>query len=428
MSIEQNERRKSKTLTAAKVNGNLEPGKYHDGAGTGLFLRVEKNGSRRWLQRITVKGKRTEIGLGSPPSVSLADARERASKHKRMISDGLDPIAEKKKNVPIISFAEATVLFLETKLEGLKSQRHKDQWPSTLNRYANPILGKTAVSDITVNDVLAVLKPIWTTKTETASRLRGRIEAVLSWATVAGHRNGENPARWKGNLSELLPKPSNISAKQKHPALQLKDVQRWWSELIKRDAMGAKALQFITMNASRSGEVRGMTWDELDIDPEQTNLETTTRDIATSATWIIPASRMKAKKEHRVVLTSEAVALLLSLPRIKNCSLVFPSPKGKQLSDMTISATMKRMHAEDLKRGGRGYIDPQVKRRPAVPHALRSTFRDWAAEQGHDRDMAELQLAHTIGDSSMRAYFRTDMVEGRRKMMQAWGCFLRGDN
>ena len=175
MSIEQNKRRKSKTLTAAKVNGNLKPGKYHDGGGTGLFLRVEKNGSRRWLQRITVKGKRTEIGLGSPSSVSLADARERALKHKRMISDGLDPIAEKKKNVPIISFAEATVLFLETKLEGLKSQRHKDQWPSTLNRYANPILGKTAVSDITVNDVLAVLKPIWSTKTETASRLRGRI-------------------------------------------------------------------------------------------------------------------------------------------------------------------------------------------------------------------------------------------------------------
>ena len=167
-----------------------------------------------------------------------------------------------------------------------------------------------------------------------------------------------------------------------------------------------------------------MTWDELDIDPEQTNLETTTRDIAT---WIIPASRMKAKKEHRVVLTSEAVALLLSLPRIKNCSLVFPSPKGKQLSDMTISATMKRMHAEDLKRGGRGYIDPQVKR-PAVPHALRSTFRDWAAEKGHDRDMAEIQLAHTVGGTVMRAYFRTDMIESRRSMMQAWGCFLRGDN
>ena len=170
-----------------------------------------------------------------------------------------------------------------------------------------------------------------------------------------------------------------------------------------------------------------MTWDELDIDLERTDLETAARDITTSATWIIPASRMKAKKEHRVALTSEAMALLLSLPRIKNCSLVFPSPRGKQLSDMTISATMKRMHAADIKRGGQGYIDPQIKR-PAVPHALRSTFRDWAAEQSYDSDMAELQLAHTIGNSAMRAYYRTDRFEQRRKMMTAWGHFLCGAN
>jgi integrase len=427
MSIEQNERRKSKTLTAAKVNGNLEPGKYHDGGGTGLFLRVENNGSRRWLQRITINGKRREIGLGSPPTISLADARENALKHKQMINVGLDPVAEKNKSVPNINFAKATSLFLETKLEGLKSQRHKAQWPSTLDRYARPVLGNLAVADITVNDVLEVLKPIWTTKTETASRLRGRIEAILSWATVAGHRNGENPARWKGNLSELLPKPSNISGKQKHPALQLKDIKRWWSELVKRDAMGAKALQFITMNASRSGEVRGMTWDELDIEPEETKFEPGTSYIATSATWIIPASRMKAKKEHRVALTSESVILLRSLPRVENCSLVFPSTKGKQLSDMTISATMRRMHEEDIRYGGRGYFDPQVKR-PAVPHALRSTFRDWAAERGYDRDMAEIQLAHTVGDASERSYRRTDMIDRRRAMMEAWGRFLRGED
>ena len=427
MVIDQNERRKSKTLTAAKVNGNLEPGKYHDGGGTGLFLRVENNGSRRWLQRITINGKRREIGLGSPPTISLAVARENALKHKQMINVGLDPVAEKNKSVPNINFAKATSLFLETKLEGLKSQRHKAQWPSTLDRYARPVLGNLAVADITVNDVLEVLKPIWTTKTETASRLRGRIEAILSWATVAGHRNGENPARWKGNLSELLPKPSDISGKQKHPALQLKDVKRWWSELVKRDAMGAKALQFITMNASRSGEVRGMTWDELDIEPEETKFEPATSYIATSATWIIPAWRMKAKKEHRVALTSESVTLLRSLPRFENCSLVFPSTKGKQLSDMTISSTMRRMHEEDIRLGGRGYMDPQVKR-PAVPHALRSTFRDWAAERGYDRDMAEIQLAHTVGDAAERSYRRTDMVDRRRAMMEAWGRFLRGED
>ena len=170
-----------------------------------------------------------------------------------------------------------------------------------------------------------------------------------------------------------------------------------------------------------------MTWDELDIEPEKTNFEAATGDIATSATWIIPAWRMKAKKEHRVALTSESVTLLRSLPRVENCSLVFPSTKGKQLSDMTISATMRRMHEEDIKHGGRGYFDPQVKR-PAVPHGLRSTFRDWAAEQGHDRDMAEIQLAHAVGGTVMRAYFRTDMVERRRKMMEEWGRFLRGED
>ena len=427
MSIEQNERRKSKTLTAAKVNGNLEPGKYHDGGGTGLFLRVENNGSRRWLQRITINGKRREIGLGSPPNISLADARELASKNKRLIKDGLDPLTEKRNSKKSLTFAEATDLYLDVKLGEFRNEKHRNQWRSTLTTYAKPKMGSLSVSEIYVQDVLQVLKPIWSSKTVTASRLRGRIESVLSWATVSGYREGDNPARWRGNLSELLPNPNKVSKTQKYPALQLKDAQRWWSELIQLHGMGAKALQFIMMNASRSGEVRGMTWDELDIDLERANLETAARDIATSAIWIIPASRMKAKKEHRVVLTSEAVALLLSLPRIKNCSLVFPSPKGKQLSDMTISATMKRMHAADIKRGGQGYIDPQIKR-PAVPHALRSTFRDWAAEQSYDSDMAEIQLAHTIGNSSMRAYYRTDRIEQRREMMTAWGRFLTGED
>ena len=427
MATDQNERRKSKNLTAAKVNGNLEPGKYHDGGGAGLFLRVENNGSRRWLQRTTVNGKRREIGLGSPPTIPLVDAREMAAKNKRLIKDGLDPLTEKRNNKKSLTFAEAIDRYLDVKLDEFRNEKHKNQWRSTLNTYAKPTLGNLSVSEIYVQDVLQVLRPIWSAKTVTASRLRGRIESVLSWATVSGHREGDNPARWRGNLSELLPNPSKVTEKKKYPALQLKDAQRWWSELIQLHGMGAKALQFIMMNASRSGEVRGMTWDELDIDLERTDLETAARDITTSATWIIPASRMKAKKEHRVALTSEAMALLLSLPRIKNCSLVFPSPRGKQLSDMTISATMKRMHAADIKRGGQGYIDPQIKR-PAVPHALRSTFRDWAAEQSYDSDMAELQLAHTIGNSAMRAYYRTDRFEQRRKMMTVWGQFLRGED
>tara|TARA_B100000780_G_scaffold167624_1_gene117385 strand:+ start:94 stop:1410 length:1317 start_codon:yes stop_codon:yes gene_type:complete len=426
MIVEQSERRKSKTLTAAKVNGNLEPGKYHDGGGVGLFLRVEKNGSRRWLQRTTINGKRREIGLGSPPNVSLADARDQASHNKRRVRDGLDPLTEKRNSKKALTFAEAVDIFLDVKLDEFRNEKHKNQWRSTLATYAKPTLGKLSVSEVFVQDVLQALKPIWSSKTETASRVRGRIEAVLSWATVSGYREGDNPARWRGNLSELLPNPNKVAEKKKYPALQSKDVQRWWSELIQRDAMGAKALQFIMLNASRSGEVRGMTWDELDIELEKTNSETAPCDIATSATWIIPAPRMKAKKEHRVALTSEAVALLRSLPRNKNCSLVFPSAKGKQLSDMTISATMRRMHAEDIKRDGKGYMDPQIKR-PAVPHGLRSTFRDWAAERGYDRDMAEIQLSHAVGSATERSYRRTDMIERRRAMMEAWGRFVRGE-
>lgn len=415
--VEHHERRKSKTLTAAKVTGNLAPGKYHDGGGTGLFLRVEGNGSRRWIQRITIQGKRREIGLGSPPNISLADARDMSSKNKRLVKDGLDPLAEKRKFKKNLTFAEAVDIYLEVKLDEFRNEKHRKQWPSTLNNYAKPVLGHLSVSEIYVQDILQVLKPIWLTKTETASRLRGRIEAVLSWATVSGHRSGTNPALWKGNLSELLPNPSKVADKKKYPALQLKDAERWWSELIQRDAMGAKALQFIMLNASRSGEVRGMTWDELEMEPENSTASTT---------WVIPAARMKAKKEHRVALSSEAVALLRSLPRLSNCQLVFPSSKGKQLSDMTISATMRRMHTDDIKRGGKGFLDPQM-RRPAVPHALRSTFRDWAAENGYDRDMAEMQLAHAVGSTTERAYRRTDMFERRRAMMEAWVLFLKGE-
>jgi integrase len=426
MVIEKSERRKSKTLTAAKVSGNLEQGKYHDGGGSGLFLRVEKNGSRRWLQRTTINGNRREIGLGSPPNVSLADARELASQNKRLVREGLNPLAEKRNSKKALTFAEAVDMFLDVKLDEFRNEKHKNQWRSTLATYAKPTLGKLSVSEILVLDILQVLKPIWSSKTETASRLRGRIETVLSWATVSGHREGDNPARWRGNLSELLPNPNKVANKKKYPAMQLRDVQSWWLELIQREAMGAKALQFIMLNASRSGEVRGMTWDELDIGPEKANCEAHPNDFATSAAWIIPAQRMKAKKEHRVALTSEAVALLRSLPRNKNCPLVFPSAKGKQLSDMTISATMRRMHAEDIKRDGKGYMDPQIKR-PAVPHGLRSTFRDWAAERGYDRDMAEIQLSHAVGSATERSYRRTDMIERRRSMMEAWGCFLRGE-
>ena len=258
------------------------------------------------------------------------------------------------------------------------------------------------MADIQVQDVRRALEPIWTNKTETASRLRGRIEAVLSWATVAGHREGDNPARWKGNLSEMLPKPSKLAKVKHQPALALDDAAAWFTDLRQREGTGARSLEFLALTASRSGEIRGATWDEIDFD---------------AGLWVIPADRMKMSREHRVPLTGDATAMLKSLPRLVGSPYVFPAAKGGMISDMTISAVMRRQ----------GFIDAHSGR-TAVPHGLRSTFRDWAAERtDYPRDMAEIALAHNVGSEVERAYRRGDMVEKRRSMMTAWGKFLRGE-
>ena len=431
-------RRADKALTAVFVKGSLGPGKYHDGGGLGLYLRVEANGARFWVQRITFGGKRSELGLGSPPIVTLAMARDKATENKRMVRSGGDPLAAKRKTVAALTFDKAVERYLAGKLDGFRNDKHRKQWRATLNTYAKPIIGAKAIDGIGTQDVLRVLHPIWAEKTETASRLRGRIEAVLSWATVAGHRTGDNPARWKGNLAELLPKPSKVADVENHPALPLVDLPRWWRDLEGRGGMAAQALQFTVVTCARSGEVRGMTWGEVDLGPDT---PATTATIATTgAVWTIPAGRMKAGREHRVPLTMEAVKLLKALPRMKGTDLVFFAPQGGMLSDMTISAVMRRMQEAELKRltvadkeagqeaptGPRGYVDARSGR-AAVPHGLRSTFRDWCAEQGIDRDMAEMALAHSVGTEVERAYRRTDMIERRRGLMEAWGRTVRGE-
>lgn len=397
-------------LTATMVR-NLGPGKYHDGNGTGLFLRVDPTGARLWIQRLTIRGKRHDLGLGGFPVVTLAEARERAMENKRLAYKGGDPLAEKRKVRDVLTFSQAVERCLESKLAEFRSDKHRKQWRSTLDTYAAPVLGGLPVDAIEVRDVLRVLQPLWADKTETASRLRGRIEGVLSWATVAGHRAGDNPARWGGNLSELLAKPGKVAKGSNHPALALADVSRWWGKLAKREGMAAKALQFAAMTAARSGEVRGMVWTEVDLD---------------KALWTIPAGRMKAQREHRVPLTREAVTLLRGLPRLEGSPFIFFAPQGGALSDMSISAVMRRMQEAEEKDGGKGFLDARSGR-AAVPHGLRSTFRDWTAEQGFDRDMAEMALAHNVGTEVERAYRRSDMLERRRAMMDAWGRFLRGD-
>lgn len=413
-------RRASSALTAATVGGNLEPGKYHDGGGLGLYLRVERNGARFWVQRLTIQGKRCELGMGGYPTVTLAKARAAAKANKLLAFEGGDPLAERRRAERVLTFADGMEQYLAIKLAEFDNVKHRKQWRATLDTYAIPVLGAKKLDEVGVQDVLRVLQPIWETKTETASRLRGRIEAVLSWATVAGHRTGDNPARWGGNLKELLAKPSKVATVGNQPALALADLPRWWGDLAQRDGMAARALQFLTLCAARSGEVRGMTWDEVEFEAE-----TGANRANRGAVWTVPAERMKAGREHRVPLPPEAVTLLESLPRMAGSPYVFFAPRGGMLSDMTISAVMRRMQGAEEKAGRVGFLDTRNKR-PAVPHGLRSTFRDWAAEAGVDRDLAEMALAHNVGSEVERAYRRSDMLERRRAVLASWGQLLGG--
>jgi integrase len=384
------------------------------GGVAGLLIQVTPNGSKSWLLRTTIAGRRRKMGLGSYPTVSLAQARERAREATDAIWHGKDPVEERRAEAADLvatearnlSFADAVDKFLEAKLAEFKNEKHRKQWRSTLVTYACPVVGMQPVSTIDVHDIRRVLQPIWQTKTETASRLRGRIESVLAWATVAGHRDGDNPARWRGNLDAVLPKPAKVATRGHWPALALKDAPDWFGDVVARKGAATRALEFLALTAARSGEIRGATWSEVDL---------------AERLWTLPADRMKAGKMHRVPLTDRAVALLRDLPRFEETEFVFPAPRGGQLSDMALQAVMRRVH------GGReqgGYVDA-LSGRPAVVHGLRSTFRDWAVERTeYPSDMAEIALAHTVGSEVERAYRRSDMIEKRREMMADWEDFL----
>lgn len=416
MSSASTKRRTGKSLSAAFVRTIREPGKYHDGGGLGLILRVELSGSRRWVQRVVISGRRREIGLGTPPVVTLAAAREAALENKRIAQAGDDPITLRRNARTFMTFATAAEQAIAAKSSEFRSDKHRKQWRSTLDTYALPTLGSLPVGQVSTADVLRVLQPIWTEKTETASRLRGRIEAILSWATAAGHREGENAARWKGNLSEMLPKPQRVAKTVHHPALASSDASAWYAALRGRNGTAARAVEFLALTVARSGEVRGMTWAEVDLK---------------AGVWTVPADRMKARREHRVPLSAPALSLLermahaLDVDPTDGVCPVFPAPRGGFLSDMSLSAVMRRMHESDVKAGRTGWLD-RTSGRPAVPHGLRSTFRDWTAERGYLRDMAEMALAHDVGRAVECAYRRSDMLERRRAMMVAWADFLDG--
>ena len=402
----------SRKLSAQLLNSNMKAGRHYDDSGTGLHIYVRKSGSKSWSQKIRFGGKQLELGLGNYPMVLLAEARRLAAENKAMAAKGINPKSERLKPKTIPSFHEVMELALPSILDELQSAKHRAQWRTTLETYALPLIGKSPVNEITVNEVHDVLKPIWKDKTETASRLRGRVERVLDYAIATGMMQPPNPAAWQGNLSALLPSKNKIKIKRNHPALQLNDAQRWWNELKQRDGTGASALMLLAMTASRSGEIRGMRWEEVKLfdDAEE-------RRRGYVGIWTRPASRMKAKREHRVPITKQMFDLL----NMSNnaTGLVFKSQKLTTLSDMTLSALMKRMNASDEL----GYID-QYSHLPAVPHGLRSTFRDWVAETGQSREAAELQLAHKFGSEVEHAYYRTDLLDERARLLTAWFNFL----
>jgi integrase len=412
-------------LTALDVKRLAHPGGKRNvlfsvGGVPGLHMQLTPKDGRSWVLRAKVGTLRRDIGLGGYPAVTLSQARDKAREARAKIEGGIDPVEERKAAKAALvaaqrrglTFAKAVEKCLAAKLDAFRNPKHRQQWENTLASHAIPDLGKMLVQDITTQDVLRVLQPHWTDRTETASRLRGRIEAVLSWATVAGHRTGDNPARWAGNLKELLPAPSKVATEGNHPALALDDAPRWFAALQTREGFGARALELLALTATRSQEVRGALWDEIDLD---------------KALWVIPAARMKMSKEHRVPLSARAVALLEALPKQKDKPLVFPAARGGMLSDMTLSATMKRMHESAVAAGGTGFLD-RVSKRPAVPHGLRSTFRDWAAEKTtFPGEMAEIALAHRVNNAVEASYRRGDQIEKRLRMMGDWADFLAGD-
>ena len=329
-----------------------------------------------------------------------------------MSAKGINPKFEALAPRAIPTFVEISEQVISLKQKEFSNEKHKAQWASTLARYAYPTLANIPVNLITVDHLLEALEPIWISKNVTARRTRSRIETVLNFAIVKKYASAPNPAIWKGNLSALLPSLPARHDEKRMPALQLKDIHRWWFELKQRDGTGAKALKLLVLTGARSGEVRGMTWEEIQIFDQE---EADQRGYV--GTWTIPAHRMKAKREHRVPLTHEIFELIRGDNHRQG--LVFPSSKNTTISDMTMSKLMKRMHQSDKI----GFVDAKSQK-PAVPHGMRSTFRDWVAENNQSREAAELQLAHKFGSAVEHAYYRSDLIDLRAKLLDNWLQFL----
>lgn len=377
------------------------PGKHEDGGG--LRLVVSGGGAKKWVLRFTLKGKRREMGLGSFPDTGLADARRKAEHYRRLAKDGADPIQARdaeQQETSTPTFTSCAARYIQSHRRSWRNAKHARQWVSTLKTYARPVIGNMPVDEIDTQDIVSILNPIWTSKTETAKRVQGRIENVLDYAAAHKYRDEANPARWRGHLDKLLAKPSRVKKVSHHPAMPYDEVAAFMAELQGNTSISSKALQLLILTATRTSEVLRSEWPEIDLDNE---------------TWTIPADRMKARREHRVPLSTQAVSLLSDLPRVQGNPYVFPGARlGRPLSNMAMLQLMR----------GMGY-GVGGKRGDYVPHGFRSSFRDWSGEvSSYPRDVAEMALAHTIENKVEAAYRRGDLFEKRRSMMQDWSDFI----
>lgn len=381
-------------LTPKTISSLKTPGYYSDG--NGLYLQISKSLTKSWLFIYKLDGKKTEIGLGSIDTTTLADAREQAQNYRKLLASGINPLIEKRKkeqerllaNTLALTFQQCATSYIEMHQHGWKNTKHASQWKNTLAQYCYPIIGQLSVADIDTVHVTQCLKPIWITKNETASRLRGRIEQVLSWATVQGYRSGDNPARWRGHLDKTLPKPSRVQKTKHHPALPFVEMALFMQQLKQQEGIAAKCLEFTILCAARTNEAIGATWDEINLDAK---------------IWTIPAERMKAEKEHRVPLSDRSIDILKEMQSFTTNSFVFPSG-SKGLSNMAMLKLLKRMDKPTI-----------------TVHGFRSSFRDWAAERTeYSNEVIEMCLAHTIKNQAEAAYRRGDLLEKRLLLMNDW--------
>lgn len=388
-------------LTSKFVEAADKRGYYADG--DGLYLQVTKAGNKSWVFRFSLDKRKREMGLGSYPAMSLKGAREKAREGRTLVVNGIDPIDQKKRDTAerqqnrkgLKTFKECAQDYIRQKQGEWSNAKHEKQWSSTFSTYVYGVFGQLPVSMIDTKHVLEALEPIWVSKTETATRVRQRIEAVLDAAKVKGLRTGENPARWKGHLDKILAKPTKLKKVRHHPALPYQELGAFMHDLCERENVAAKGLAFLVLTAARTGEVIGATFDEIDID---------------NAVWTIPADRMKARKEHRVPLSPQALEIVKAMKdsrKDKTNMFVFPGLRGGGLSNMAFLQQLKHMNRDDL-----------------TAHGFQSTFRDWAAEQtAYPSDVVEMALAHAISNQTEAAYRRGDLFDKRRRLMDDWACY-----